>query len=512
MKQKIYWGLGTMAIVMALSIAFAFNLGSVIEEDGIVLRFVSGTEYISGQSGKVIVEILDKNYNAVSTASCTVGFLLENDLTNQYILPSITSPNGMWYESAQSKTYIYNFTAPSKPGIYQYKVKCVNAAKNYIQTKSFHVSAPTDFVWIGEGPDVVSLGENVEFVWRLDALNEYTITDAKCGVYKDSGEFSGIGKIFYESVEQGLDRWNNFRWCVYIPTCASVTPLATKSLGTYGDFDYFNTLGYFVAPLATGRVGGYAANITLGKTNGWTLKSDYTDGGGSGRRAIRFLEWNCTQPAEGQPNDNGIGCNYYGIENSNVSGEVGTWFSARYNGVYYDYNISSFEFGTYNPAGVAAVGWYELNNRIFLSRINETRFNFIDIAENGSVAINSTFDVPYIYTDIFVDKVYMWGYVNSQHNIDDFSISYNNMNMSYVDLDSLNRRSAVFGPILEKNLFKANFNANSSILSAGRYYLDCDATYAKFWDNGEGSKFWDGNGKLRKYFDVRSGLRAWVQK
>ena len=514
-KQKIYWSLGTLAIVMALSIAFAFNSERVqSDDDGVSLVFISGTEYVSGQVGKVIVELRDKNYNSINTASCNVGFILPTDSSDVNILPIIGAGTMYYVGAPLTGGYVYNFTAPSSPGVYQYIVQCTNSTKTYRQTKSFHVSSPENLVWIGEGPEVVKYGQSAEFSWRLDSPNDWSITDAKCGVYNNDGVYSGIGTFFYESAETNItEDWSEYQCCNYAPTCllpSSVTIGASK----YGNYDaYNNILGFGILGSAN-RCGGYVRSVLINNRSNWLMEADYLNSVNSTMVGMLFLGNNCTQPISGQQRNNTFdgGCDYYGIQtlNSTISGNQATWFIARKNGVVFETKISNLVYGDLNPS--ATVGWYGLRHQVKLIKYNDTLFNLLDIDELGDRVIDVNFSVQENYTNINIDRVYVWGWnqgVVYSQSYDDLSFGVNNMNVSYKTVSSI--RSADYSAA-EKNVFIVNFIVDPELLDVGRYYIDCDVTYGRFWENAEGVKFWDGSGKVRKYFDIQSNLKAWVQK
>lgn len=501
---------------MILSIAFAFN-SYENEDDGVTLIFISGTEYTPGQSGKIIVELRDRFYNSISTASCNVGFLLPSDSGDANILPVVGGTGTMSFVGSSTVgSYVYNFTAPSNPGVYQYIVACVNSTKTYRQTKSFHVSSPENLVWIGEGPEAVKLGQSAEFSWRLDSPNDWTIVDAKCGVYDNQGIYSGIGTFLYESAESNVSEdWSAYQCCNYNPSCSLPSSVLIGNT-VYGNYDSYNKILGFGIVGDPNRCGGYVRSVAISNRSSWVMEADYLNSVNGTMVGMLFLGNNCTAPISGQQrNDTFDGnCDYYGIQtlNSTISGSHATWFVARRDGVIFETKLSDEIYGGLNSAGSGTVGWYSLRHQVKLTKVNSTQFSLLDVDELNTVAINSSFSVPELYSNITVNRVYVWGWLQSSaysQTYDDLSFGVNNMNMSYRTISSIR---ALDYAAVERNVFAAKFSVDPYLLSVGRYYIDCDVTYGRFWENGEGSKFWDGSGKLRKYFDVQSNLRAWVQK
>jgi len=108
------------------------------ENESVIFKFVSGTEYFPKDDGQVIVELRDKQYNPIN-ASCYATVLYPNK--SLFI-------NHKVMNSSVLGTFFYNFTVPKVGGVYEYSVNCTYQNKNFISGKSFHVSKRRMKSWI----------------------------------------------------------------------------------------------------------------------------------------------------------------------------------------------------------------------------------------------------------------------------------------------------------------------------------------------------------------------------
>jgi len=100
------------------------------------MNMVSGTEYIAGEDGQLILRLTDSDGNAMSGVSCKANalypdktyFIMDKDMI----------------ESTEAGNYFYKFTPPGITGIYEYTLKCSFIQRGRIVTKtvshSFHIS------------------------------------------------------------------------------------------------------------------------------------------------------------------------------------------------------------------------------------------------------------------------------------------------------------------------------------------------------------------------------------
>lgn len=106
------------------------------DNPGLVLEMVSGTEYITGEQGQLIIRLTDYDGNPISGADCTASILYPNKAN--FVLNQIMT------ESTQAGNYYYMFTPPSTTGIYEHTITCSFVRGGRVDTStvshSFHVS------------------------------------------------------------------------------------------------------------------------------------------------------------------------------------------------------------------------------------------------------------------------------------------------------------------------------------------------------------------------------------
>lgn len=139
-KKKIILIVSIIILLSALTATF-FLLNSKKQE--LSLHMVSGTEYISGEYGQVIVRLADINGNAFSGAVCRANVLYPDKSYFLIDYPMI--------ESTTPGNYYGQFTTPTINGIYEETIFCVytndkNEQATYTVSSSFHVSPALNFV------------------------------------------------------------------------------------------------------------------------------------------------------------------------------------------------------------------------------------------------------------------------------------------------------------------------------------------------------------------------------
>ena len=96
---------------------------------------LSGTEYISGQTGKIFAQLLNSNYLPINNASCLLNMYYPNEtiLYNNVSMTAVGN-DGLYY---------YDFLAPNTEGLYMLSVSCVtpsltsNITNTTTQTETF---------------------------------------------------------------------------------------------------------------------------------------------------------------------------------------------------------------------------------------------------------------------------------------------------------------------------------------------------------------------------------------
>jgi hypothetical protein len=106
------------------------------------IKMVSGTEYISGEYGQVIVRVADKNGNSIEGANCTAVILYPDKSYFLLDYPMQTS--------SQSGNYYGQFMTPTVNGIYEETITCnytSNGRASALKiSSSFHVSPALNFI------------------------------------------------------------------------------------------------------------------------------------------------------------------------------------------------------------------------------------------------------------------------------------------------------------------------------------------------------------------------------
>lgn len=108
------------------------------QEDGVSINMISGTEYIVGDAGQIIMELRNKNFEAITDANCSA--------TIQYHNKTIFLGGDM-LGNPETGTYYFNFTVPDAVGVFEYSVDCERGTRHYITGKSFHVGINRVKAW-----------------------------------------------------------------------------------------------------------------------------------------------------------------------------------------------------------------------------------------------------------------------------------------------------------------------------------------------------------------------------
>jgi hypothetical protein len=104
------------------------------------IRMVSGTEYISGEQGQVIIRLADSKGDPIDDADCEVNILYP-DKTYFLIDAGLEA-------SSTTGNYYREFTTPAITGIYEETITCTFPGNNKVVkvSSSFHVSVALNFI------------------------------------------------------------------------------------------------------------------------------------------------------------------------------------------------------------------------------------------------------------------------------------------------------------------------------------------------------------------------------
>ncbi len=145
-KSRRIWGKKRPRLILITSVIIVLSIVSFFIVRGgkkdLVLEMVSGTEYISGEYGQVIVRIADRQGSPYQNATCTADILYPDKsyFVNDYVLGESSTPGNYYAE----------FMTPTINGIYEEYISCTYIDRGSQQTleiaSSFHVSPALNFI------------------------------------------------------------------------------------------------------------------------------------------------------------------------------------------------------------------------------------------------------------------------------------------------------------------------------------------------------------------------------
>ena len=137
MKRKLnknFYILGFIFLAVALFLIVFF----VFLKNSALLSMVSGTEYISGEQGQIIIRLEDSKGNPLSNANCLVSVL--------YPDKSFFIVDEQMQSTTVSGNYYISFITPENEGVYEEYVVCDITGRDIYISSSFHVSAGLNLV------------------------------------------------------------------------------------------------------------------------------------------------------------------------------------------------------------------------------------------------------------------------------------------------------------------------------------------------------------------------------
>ena len=139
-NKKIFFILIIIFLVLTPSVFFIKRYMDNREEP--FVKMVSGTEYVSGEDGQVIVRINDRKGDPLRNAICRATVLYPD---KNYFLIEIPM-----IESTVPGNYYADFITPDKEGVYEETITCIVVANDNAETlkisSSFHVSKALNYV------------------------------------------------------------------------------------------------------------------------------------------------------------------------------------------------------------------------------------------------------------------------------------------------------------------------------------------------------------------------------
>jgi hypothetical protein len=132
---------GAWVLLVAILVMTVGVTASLLSWEQPNLRFVSGTEYISGEYGQAIVRIANNKGEGQAGAACRVTIL--NPDKTFFIL------DAEMITSSEQGNYYREFLTPNATGIYEEIVECStknNGQYDLAVSSSFHVSVALNFI------------------------------------------------------------------------------------------------------------------------------------------------------------------------------------------------------------------------------------------------------------------------------------------------------------------------------------------------------------------------------
>jgi hypothetical protein len=135
MKKKIN---PRIYLIVGVSLVVLFSTYFIFFKITPLISMVSGTEYISGEEGQIIVRLHDSKNNPLTNAECVVSLLYPDK--SFFIL------DGSMVPTSVPGNYYLSFTTPPQPGIYEEHITCDVGGRVMLVSSSFHVSAGLNLV------------------------------------------------------------------------------------------------------------------------------------------------------------------------------------------------------------------------------------------------------------------------------------------------------------------------------------------------------------------------------
>jgi len=143
------------AKIQYLDIATAKNFSGIVS--------IGGTEYQSGETGKIVVRLIKGSGDVEAGATCNTTIFYPNQTTFINQAPMTEFYNG---------TYAYSFIVPSTQGIYIYQTDCLKAAVKYKSLETFHVSPAAN-----SAAQISNLSAQIKFLKDTSEEQVHLVTD-----------------------------------------------------------------------------------------------------------------------------------------------------------------------------------------------------------------------------------------------------------------------------------------------------------------------------------------------
>jgi hypothetical protein len=124
---------------------------------------IGGTEYQSGEQGKVVVRLIKGNGDIETGATCNVTIYYPNQTIMVNAAAMTEFVNG---------THSYFFTVPMNLGVYIYQTDCLKSAVKYKGMDTFHVSP-----WANSAGTITNFSAQFQYLKDTNDEQTYLVTD-----------------------------------------------------------------------------------------------------------------------------------------------------------------------------------------------------------------------------------------------------------------------------------------------------------------------------------------------
>ncbi|MDD3263865.1 MAG: hypothetical protein PHT94_03140 [Candidatus Nanoarchaeia archaeon] len=161
-KFKFFTKNNTFTILILISIIFLMFFFTNINSYNPNLKMISGTEYISGEEGQIIIRLEDEKGKSITNAKCIVSLL--------YPDKSFFFTDREMQQTSIPGNYFVSFITPSREGIYEEHIRCTNPDNSELPERrissSFHVSSGLNMI------REISISQRTEFNNIINMINE----------------------------------------------------------------------------------------------------------------------------------------------------------------------------------------------------------------------------------------------------------------------------------------------------------------------------------------------------
>lgn len=141
-KRGLYLRVFLFVVVFCSITVIFWGVGGMSDEVNGNIKMVSGTEYVSGEKGQIIVRLADDDEMGIINADCRLNVLYPD---KRYLFMDM-----LMQVSSEAGNYYVEFIIPNTTGIYSELIKCSykDGRKKRIKviTSSFHVSTALNLI------------------------------------------------------------------------------------------------------------------------------------------------------------------------------------------------------------------------------------------------------------------------------------------------------------------------------------------------------------------------------